>query len=108
MAFFCDNCGKKVNLHDEQCSNCGAAFHGIRCPACGYSGPTDKFINGCPKCGYQKRIDSITEIPDVFDSEENPEEVVQQFSNNPPRLFYQIAIPLLALLLIILLIILFK
>lgn len=108
MGFFCDNCGEKVDLHDEQCGNCGSAFHGIRCPACGYSGHTDKFKNGCPKCGYQKRIDSLTEVPESVEVEETPEEPGKQFTNNPPGLFYQIAIPVLSVLLIILIIILFK
>ncbi|MBN1648448.1 MAG: zinc ribbon domain-containing protein [Spirochaetales bacterium] len=102
MGFFCDNCGGEVDLHDEFCTHCGADFEGIRCPSCRFSGPPQKFINGCPKCGYQKRNDVITEKP-----LQEEKETGKSFTANPPGIFYRIAIPLLSILLIVLLLVLF-
>ena len=104
MGFYCDNCGGAVDLHDDFCTHCGADFEGIRCPSCGFSGPAQKFNDGCPKCGYQKKNDGFEEVPHDSEAVLTKE---KEFSANPPGLFYKIAIPVLSVALIILLIILF-
>lgn len=130
MNFYCDSCGKAVNMNDDLCSNCGASFKGIRCPSCGFNGDSDKFANGCPRCGYQKQIEIISLDPENKKSlkkkgkntkkaiDDGSEDFIQQDKGfyekskpkrtrfNPPREFYQIAIPILTIVLGVLVIIL--
>ena len=102
MSFFCDNCGKPVSIHDDNCANCGAEFKGIRCPSCQYSGPATRFLNGCPKCGYLKKdLQGIREVDSVI-----PEK--KDFAINPSKLFYRISIAVLSVILLLILFILFK
>ena len=50
--FFCDFCGNEVSQKDIFCNKCGKFFAAVRCPVCGTTGTSEKFMNGCPKCGY--------------------------------------------------------
>ncbi len=50
--FFCESCGAEVAGNSKFCKKCGRFFASVRCPACGETGPNEKFKNGCPKCGY--------------------------------------------------------
>ena len=50
--FFCEFCGTEVGQHDKVCSHCGKFFASVKCPACGFSGDSRIFRDGCPACGY--------------------------------------------------------
>jgi predicted RNA-binding Zn-ribbon protein involved in translation (DUF1610 family) len=50
--FFCEHCGAEVRQNDKVCSMCGRFFSSVKCPACGYSGDSTVFRDGCPVCGY--------------------------------------------------------
>lgn len=50
--FFCENCGAEVPGNSKFCRQCGRFFASVRCPACGITGPNEKFRKGCPNCGY--------------------------------------------------------
>lgn len=52
--FYCQECGAQVPLEVENCPFCYSHFGSVLCPKCSYSGPAQKFYNGCPKCGYLK------------------------------------------------------
>lgn len=50
--FFCEYCGAEVRRNDRVCPKCGKFFASVRCPACGFTGDTAAFRDGCPACGY--------------------------------------------------------
>ncbi len=50
--FFCENCGAEVAENARFCRSCGKFFTSVRCPACGMTGSSSMFNNGCPACGY--------------------------------------------------------
>jgi len=50
--FFCESCGAEVARNAKACPSCGKFFASVKCPACGFSGDTGIFRDGCPACGY--------------------------------------------------------
>ncbi len=50
--FYCENCGAEVAQNARFCNKCGRFFSKVRCPACGKTGSSNAFVNGCPSCGY--------------------------------------------------------
>lgn len=52
MGFYCDNCGEKVEIDSDECPGCGVLFKAVKCPRCGFTGPSVQFARGCPSCGY--------------------------------------------------------
>ena len=61
MGFYCDNCGKKVEIDCDECPSCGVLFKAVKCPRCSYSGKSEEFEKGCPSCGYQAKEPDCTE-----------------------------------------------
>jgi len=50
--FFCESCGHEVKQNAKICLHCGKFFSSVKCPACGFSGDSPAFNEGCPVCGY--------------------------------------------------------
>ena len=50
--FFCENCQTEVKGNARFCGHCGRFFAAVKCPACGKTGASHAFANGCPQCGY--------------------------------------------------------
>ena len=50
--FFCENCQTEVKGNARFCGHCGRFFAAVKCPACGKTGASHTFKNGCPQCGY--------------------------------------------------------
>ena len=50
--FFCENCQTEVKGNARFCGHCGRFFAAVKCPACGKTGASHAFKNGCPQCGY--------------------------------------------------------
>ncbi len=50
--FFCENCQTEVKGNARFCGHCGRFFAAVKCPACGKTGASHAFTNGCPQCGY--------------------------------------------------------
>lgn len=54
LSFTCQHCGGEVSAQDEFCTHCGKRFlNEIKCPFCGYSDISSKFIDGCPNCNRE-------------------------------------------------------
>jgi uncharacterized membrane protein YvbJ len=51
-AFFCENCGSRVEGDADICPGCGRSFQAVKCPRCGKTGDMDTFRRGCPSCGF--------------------------------------------------------
>ena len=49
---FCENCQTEVKGNARFCGHCGRFFAAVKCPACGKTGASHTFKNGCPQCGY--------------------------------------------------------
>ncbi|HON89096.1 MAG TPA: zinc-ribbon domain-containing protein [Spirochaetales bacterium] len=49
--YYCQNCGKEVAAAAKRCPSCGRIFTSVLCPRCGFSGPEEIFVEGCPLCG---------------------------------------------------------
>ena len=59
--FFCENCQTEVKGNARFCGHCGRFFAAVKCPACGKTGASHAFANGCPQCGYAVSNSSSTE-----------------------------------------------
>lgn len=53
VKFFCEFCGHEVKAADIVCPHCGSFFSRVRCQACGHTGDSRDFLQGCPVCGFQ-------------------------------------------------------
>lgn len=52
QAFFCENCGTRVDSRADKCPGCGRIFQAVKCPRCSTTGSPEDFRSGCPSCGY--------------------------------------------------------
>ena len=50
--YYCEHCSHEVPFNASICPHCKKTFDSVKCPICGFSGPPDKFLNGCPQCGH--------------------------------------------------------
>lgn len=57
--FYCEHCGHEVPFNAAICSHCKKTFDAVKCPVCNFSGPPDKFLNGCPQCGHLATTSAI-------------------------------------------------
>lgn len=71
--FFCENCQTEVKGNARFCGHCGRFFAAVKCPACGKTGASHTFANGCPQCGYAvgSSNSSSTEKSTSFSNDKN-------------------------------------
>ena len=71
--FFCENCQTEVKGNARFCGHCGRFFAAVKCPACGKTGASHTFKNGCPQCGYAvgSSNSSSTEKSNSFSNDKN-------------------------------------
>ena len=71
--FFCENCQTEVKGNARFCGHCGRFFAAVKCPACGKTGASHAFKNGCPQCGYAvgSSNSSSTEKSTSFSNDKN-------------------------------------
>ena len=71
--FFCENCQTEVKGNARFCGHCGRFFSAVKCPACGKTGASHTFKNGCPQCGYAvgSSNSSSTEKSNSFSNDKN-------------------------------------
>ena len=93
-SFFCENCGKEVSSGMDRCPSCGREFSSVRCPECGFSGESEKFLHGCPGCGYAAGQEKDIS-PGLYFNKLNSKTKI-----SPPAWFYKVGIVALVLILI--------
>jgi uncharacterized membrane protein YvbJ len=71
--FFCENCQTEVKGNARFCGHCGRFFAAVKCPACGKTGVSHTFKNGCPQCGYAvgSSNSTSTEKSNSFSNDKN-------------------------------------
>ena len=71
--FFCENCQTEVKGNARFCGHCGRFFAAVKCPACGKTGASHTFKNGCPQCGYAvgSSNSTSTEKSNSFSNDKN-------------------------------------
>lgn len=57
--FYCEHCGHEVPFNAAICPHCKKTFDAVKCPVCQFSGPPDRFLNGCPSCGHLSGTSAI-------------------------------------------------
>jgi len=98
--FFCENCGAEVPQNAKFCKKCGRFFTSVKCPNCGFTGPSTAFSAGCPKCGYADGKNSIqgseTDLKMFEDSPVPHRKKNYQTDNSLPAWIYVLTIGILS------------
>ncbi|NNM67987.1 MAG: hypothetical protein HKM06_08265 [Spirochaetales bacterium] len=92
--FYCENCGHEVPFNAAICPHCNKIFKAVKCPICSFSGPPDKFLNGCPMCGYLSTTSSL--------NRKRASEVEENKKMRKAHKKHDLFMPLMGLLLVVL------